>query len=120
MKSISISIMFLGFVLLAAGCKGKEDATPKNQSGADTVAVSIQQIIKGDLTITKSFTATLEGEEQANLTAKLAERITSIRCKVGQTVHAGEVLVTLDKAGPTSQYLQAEAAYKNAAKDRSY
>ena len=117
MKSISMFFISIGVILFLAGCKGKEESAPKGQSGADTVAVTIQQVAKSDMIISKTFTATLEGEEQANVTSKLAERITAIKCKVGQSVNAGEVLVTLDKSGPTSQFLQAEAGYKNAAKD---
>jgi membrane fusion protein (multidrug efflux system) len=111
------TLVLFSLVLIGAGCKGKEQNVSQNVNGVDTIAVTIVPAAKADFIISKSFAASLEGEEQANVTAKLAERITAIKCKVGESVKAGQVLVTLDKSGSTSQYFQTEAALKNAAKD---
>jgi RND family efflux transporter MFP subunit len=63
------------------------------------------------------YTGTIEGEEQANITAKLPERITAIKVKIGDAVSPGQLVAELDKAGASSQYYQAEAALENASRD---
>ncbi len=80
------------------------------------VPVEIAIAHRQKLSVTRQFSGTLEGQEQANIVAKIPERVTSINAQVGQTVKAGQVLVVLDRSGATSQYYQAQAAFKNAEK----
>lgn len=84
---------------------------------SDTVAVKTIQIKPGEIKVVKTYTGTLEGEKQANVVAKISERITGIKVKVGDEVKLGEVILTLDKSGVTSQYYQARAGFLNAEKD---
>jgi len=107
--------------VLVAGC-----ASPKKQqsraeenstaSSANIVPIEVAVVEQKPLSITKTFSGTLEGEEQANIVAKISERITGISVRVGESVRSGQVILTLDKSGTSSQYYQAEAAFRNAQK----
>ncbi len=68
------------------------------------------------MTVTKTYSGTLEGEEQANIVAKISERVTSVNVRVGQVVGPGSIAIGLDKSGVSSQYFQAEANFKNSEK----
>lgn len=110
-------VALIAVMLIAPGCKKKEEIAPKNKSGADTVSVKVVTAARGDINIVKVYSGTIEGEEQANIVPKIPERITSLRVKAGEAVSAGKLIATLDKAGASSQYYQAEAAFQNAARD---
>jgi len=115
-----IKYVVVGFLLLSlTSCSKREEAEPaaKKNSALDVVPVQVTKVEQKEIILTKSFGGTLEGEVQANIVAKLPERIVSIKVKVGEPVKAGQVIILLDKAGATSQYYQAEAAYLNAKKD---
>lgn len=105
--------------LLLAGCSSRRDQ-PGSESpvGASVRSVPVEVAVAATkhLTVTKSYSGTLEGEEQANIVARLPERITAIHARVGEQVRAGQVMVALDKSGTSSQYFQAEANFKNAEK----
>lgn len=106
------------FMVLFIGCGGTKDPKTDNDVDAITngVPVEIAIVERTNLSVTKTYSGTLEGEEQANIVAKLAERITGINIRVGESVSAGMVTLTLDKSGASSQYYQVEAGFKNAAK----
>jgi len=112
-------VVITALLFLTAGCGKKETAETgsKKVSDLDTIAVQTAAAEVKQISLLKTYSGSLEGEEQANIVAKLPERIVAVRVKVGQHVKAGEILVSLDKAGASSQYFQAEAAYKNAEKD---
>lgn len=119
-KSISFfSAALLMVIIFTVGCgeKANENANEKKASVVDTIPVQTVKVEKKDLSISKTFSGTLEGEEQANIVAKIPERIVSIKVKVGDAVSAGQLLIELDKSGASSQYYQAQAGYLNAEKD---
>ena len=114
------SIVMLVIILLltqACGEKPKETNTTDKTKYTDTISVEAQQVGLRELAILKTFSGTLEGEDQANIIAKIPERITEIKIRVGDYVKAGSVLIELDKAGASSQFYQAQAAYLNAQKN---
>ncbi|HPR89090.1 MAG TPA: efflux RND transporter periplasmic adaptor subunit [bacterium] len=125
MKNTSIFkrglILVSAFSVLAliGGCGKVEQqaaAKPAN-SGAEVVPVETARVERQALAVTKSYTGSLEGEAQANIVAKISERITAVYGSVGQSVQKGRTVIALDKSGATSQYFQAEANYKNAEKN---
>ncbi|HEX9974659.1 MAG TPA: efflux RND transporter periplasmic adaptor subunit [bacterium] len=83
----------------------------------NVVPVQIAIASQKNLAVTKTFSGTLEGEEQANIVAKISERITGIHVHVGETVRAGQVIISLDKSGATSQFYQTQANFNNAEKN---
>lgn len=113
-------IIFAAALLLASlagGCgKSKDQNSAQISATSSTIPVEVAAVERQTLSVTKEFTGTLEGEEQANIVAKISERITAIAFQVGDPVKAGEVLVELDKSGATSQFYQAQAGYNNASK----
>ena len=100
-------------------CGNKSNVEAKNpeKNVADTVAVKAILIKPGEIKLAKTYTGNLEGENQANVVSKISERITGIKVNVGDTVRSGDVIITLDKSGVTSQYYQARAGFLNAEKD---
>ncbi len=87
-----------------------------DNTSISAVAVEVAGVERKNLAVTKTFSGSLEGEEQANIVSKLSERVTAIAAHAGAGVHKGQVLIRLDKSGTTSQYYQAEANFNNSAK----
>jgi cobalt-zinc-cadmium efflux system membrane fusion protein len=100
-------------LLLAAGCGGGNQK-PGTELSAQIVPVEGVVAVREHLSVTKTYSGPIEGEEQANIISKLSERVTAIHVRVGQQVVAGAVILVLDKNGVSSQYFQAEAGYRNA------
>ena len=103
---------------LLAGCGShKTDSGQGGTGGAGIVVpVEVAPVHTGALAVTRMYSATLEGQEQANIVPKISERIAGVHVRVGVTVPANTMIVTLDKAGASSQFFQAEASFRNAEK----
>jgi membrane fusion protein (multidrug efflux system) len=82
----------------------------------EKIAVEVSEAVLGNMTVYRDYTGTLEGIEQAVITAKVGETVTGIRIKPGDTVNEGDLLVLMDKFGPSSNFSQAQAYYENAKK----
>lgn len=114
--SVKIFFVCAAFAgMLFSGC-GKPQGEQKQQGVASTTPVEVATVQRQTLLVIKQFSGTLEGEEQANIVAKISERITLINVHVGDAVKAGDVLVELDKSGASSQFYQAQAGFNNAQK----
>ena len=98
------------------GSGNKEQAEATAAKSIRIIPVEVAGVRQTNLSVTKVFSGSLEGEEQANISARLSERVTGVKVHVGEAVPAGHVTVTLDKSGPSSQYIQAEANFRNAEK----
>ena len=70
------------FVLNACGEKASENSQPKTEY-TDTISVEAENVQLRELNLTKTFSGTLEGEEQANIVSKIPERIMKIKVRVG-------------------------------------
>ena len=97
--------------MILGGCGPKKEAVEVEQ---ERVAVETQTADYGSLQVSKVFSGTVTGIEHAELIAKLAETVESIKVREGQEVKKGDLLLTLDKGGPSSQYRQSLALYQNA------
>ncbi len=110
----------MAFVFGAAftGCASKSEPPKADLSSTAGLVVPVQVAVASQtaLSVTRVYSGSLEGEEQANVVSKLAERVTGLKAAVGTRAAAGQVLVMLDKSGASSQYFQAEAGYRNAEK----
>jgi len=111
-----IGLIFSILIFQYCGQKPKENSTDKT-TYTDTVSVEIQTVEVKELIIPKTFSGTLEGEDQANIIAKIPERIVKINLKVGDFAETGVVMFELDKGGASSQFYQAQAAFLNAQKN---
>jgi RND family efflux transporter MFP subunit len=111
--------LFTTMYLSLGGC-GADKKNPREKvtaTEADTIPIRVAIAEKKDLVVSKTYSGTLEGVEQANIVAKISERVVGITKHVGDAVRAGETIVALDKSGPSSQYYQAEANFHNAEKN---
>ena len=117
-KTISSLIAISLIPIIIVGCQGKteEKVESKNILELDTVAVNAVKVEYRDITLSKTYTGSLEGEEQAYVVAKISERIIDIKVRVGDYAEKGRLVVELDKVGAASYY-QAEAGYLNSKKD---
>ena len=109
-------LIISAFVLNACGEKAPENNQPKTEY-TDTISVEAENVQLRELNLSKTFSGTLEGEEQANIVSKIPERIVGIKVRVDQYVQAGTVLFELDKGGASSQFYQSQAVFLNAQKD---
>ncbi len=115
------SVLLVLAPLFIFGCgsakKQQSRAADEAASGSvNVVPIEVAAVEQRPFSVTKTYSGTLEGEEQANIVAKIPERITGIKAHVGEAVRSGQVILTLDKSGTSSQYYQASAAFKNAEK----
>lgn len=111
------AIIIAAFLLQSCGEKKQELNTIDKTSYVDTVSVETEIAGLRELNINKTFSGTLEGEEQANVVSKIPERIMEIKIKVGDYVSKGKLLFVLDKGGASSQFYQSQAVYLNAEKN---
>jgi RND family efflux transporter MFP subunit len=122
MRTLLIQPVIVGVAALTlsllSGCGSGKKEGPENKNSAISHVVPVQVAVAGQksLTVTKTYSGSLEGEEQANIVAKISERVTGINVHVGQVIEARQVVLSLDKSGASSQYYQAEASYKNSEK----
>lgn len=61
-----------------------------------------------------SFVGTVRAVDEAQIQSEVQGRVTSVRVKAGDTVSAGAVLATLEKATQEATLLQAQGAYETA------
>jgi membrane fusion protein (multidrug efflux system) len=104
----------MSFGLLAlAGCESEDEAT------AAEPVLSIKAVVvkAADREVVTTYTGSLEGERQAVLYAKLAESVDSVWVDEGTEVKANQVILSLDRSGPTTRYAETEATYLNAEKN---
>ncbi|HEY5132446.1 MAG TPA: efflux RND transporter periplasmic adaptor subunit [Candidatus Krumholzibacteriaceae bacterium] len=98
------------------GCGAKHKSVDPGAASTHTVAVEAAVAEMKSLSVTRSYSGSLEGEEQAHIVARLSERVTGTGAQVGESVRAGQIIISLDKNGASSQYYQAEANFTNAGK----
>ncbi len=114
MKRKLICLVLVALVAtLPLSCSKKEDI----KTALPTVPVRTMTVAPGSMEVSREFTGGLEGVEQADIYIRLSEAVTALPFKVGDHVQAGQVLITLDRGGASSQYIQAKAMFENAEKN---
>lgn len=108
------TVIALLLIIIVVGCGGNEKTATKEER-----AISVKGMVtmQSSAELTKKFTGTLEGVKQAVITAKIAEAVEKVNYKEGDKISANAVLMSLDKTGPTSNYVQAYSVFKNAEKN---
>lgn len=94
-------------------CRGQE----KSSATARVVAVKAMVVKASDREMTYTYTGSLEGEKQAILYSKLSESVDDVLVREGQQVAADQVLISLDKTGPSTGYSSARSVFLNAEKN---
>jgi RND family efflux transporter MFP subunit len=109
------SLATFAILILMAGCSGnKENAQDQQKS---VISVKGEQVFPVSKELTKTYTGNLEGEKQADITAKISESVTKIHCSEGDFVASNDVIISLDRSGPTSSYMQSYSVYQTAEKN---
>lgn len=103
----------LVLLLLLTSCNRNNEMVQRER----VVSVGVAVVTSSDQEIRTTFTGTLEGERQAVLYAKLAEAVEEVHVAEGDRVQADQVLISLDRHGPTSGYDQALSRYRNSEKN---
>ncbi len=106
--------MAVAVTAVMASCNGGQQQA---EAERPAVPVRVQVIVPFNENLTKTYTGVLEGQNQAVMYAKVAEAVDSVLVREGDRVSAGQVLVKLDREGPTSNLRQAESVYRNAEKN---
>ncbi len=89
---------------------------PSVEKEPDRTAVQAGVLGLSDAEVVKTYTGTLEGEQQAVLYARVAEAVEAVHVSEGDRVSTGEILVSLDRSGTSSRYQEALSLYRNAEK----
>lgn len=111
---ISPFSMILLMTIFLVSCN-KNNANNKNEK-TQAISVKVEIVKPQNVQVTSSYTGSLEGEQQAVIYAKIAEAVEKINIHEGQNVKANEVIMTLNKTGPSSRFQQAKALYENSQK----
>jgi len=101
-------------ILMLQAC-GNEDA-PQIQEQVAT-SVQVETVSLSDQQITRTYTGSLEGERQADIYAKIGESVEKVHVREGQKVRQGQILISLDRTGPSSMYRTTESVFLNAEKN---
>lgn len=112
------ALVSLVIVSLLTGCGSHEQEAGQAVDLRAKIAVPVDIAVAGTgaLSVERTYSASLEGQEQANIVPKISERVAKVHVQVGATVPAERLIVSLDKSGASSQFYQAEAAFRNAEK----
>jgi len=113
-QKLSVTAGLLAGLLLIS-CGGDDSAVPE----ALEQVVSIRGMVVNPTArqLERVFTGTLEGERQAVIRAKISEAVEKLYVREGEVVQANDVIVGLDKNGPSSNYVQSRSVYLNAEKN---
>lgn len=113
-RSMKYLIMLLGTMVVVWACSGQQTA---DVAGEKVVSIKGEYLRSSSQVLTREFTGTIEGEQQAVIRSKINEAVEKIRAAVGKDVVAESVIMTLDKNGPSSNFIQAQSLYQNAEKN---
>ena len=115
MKKIYILILSLalaGFILNS--CEKAEES--ETTAPEKVLAVKATVIKPTGIEITNSYTGSVEGAKQAVIYSKIAEAVDKVNISEGAVVSSNQVLIELDKTGPSSSLIQAQSLFANAEK----
>ncbi|HBW35091.1 MAG: RND transporter [Peptococcaceae bacterium BRH_c23] len=113
-KGITSKIMILFVVLtglsIAAGCSADKPATAVEEK---YIPVEVEVAGKKTLINTAVLSGKVSSDTDVSVVPKVPGKVQSVNVKVGDTVHEGEVLFTLDTTDMSNTYQLAEARYQN-------
>jgi HlyD family secretion protein len=107
-----IVLVALGAVAATRGRKPKKPAAAPVQAAG--VPVAVTEVTAGSMSESVPVTGTLKALGEADIRPQLAARVQEVQVREGDTVAAGQVLVTLDQTDANAQLVQAQAALSTA------
>jgi membrane fusion protein (multidrug efflux system) len=97
--------------LMMASCGKKQEAAVVEEKA---VPVTVASASRSNISISRTYTGTLEGWKQAKIYASIPEAVIELPVREGSFVQAGQAVIILDKEGRASQLRQAQAIYDEA------
>ena len=96
-------------VVLLAGCKGKEQNTDER-----IISVNVKVIEEETFGEKRTYVGTIEASEAITLSFEAGGNVKDVFVKVGDNVHAGQLLARLDKTSAQSSYDAAKSTLEQA------
>ncbi len=97
----SAAVLLAGFLIVSCG-KGEKQPTQMAADAEDELPiVDIDVVQAEDVAQTKQYTANVEAFNSNNISPATMNRIKTINVEVGDHVHRGQVLATLDQSAAT-------------------
>jgi RND family efflux transporter MFP subunit len=81
------------------------------------VPVDVQTVVRSGIRVWKEYAGEVEGVIQTELSSDFPERVLRLPNREGDLVQKGGTVIELEEDSPTSQYMQAVAAYENAKRE---
>lgn len=99
MNRLTLAALLCGTIVLASCSKSDKEADTAATAAAEELPIVRTDVVRAeDVAQLKSYTATIEAENLNNIAPATPNRIKSIAVEVGDRVHRGQRLVTLDSS----------------------
>ncbi len=106
----AVVISLLSLMVALGGCAGSSRKDQNNSKGEKKgIPVEVSPAALGTMTETVTVTGTIKAARETGISAQIAGRVLEVRVREGDSVAAGQVLITLDPAEAQSQARQAQA-----------
>lgn len=106
-------IVLIGTALLAA-CGHKEDLAKKAAAPAPAVSVQVAKVATAEWPTSREVVGTVRARNTASVSARIMAYVREVRVSQGDTVRAGQVLITLDSKDLDTARRQAMEAQREA------
>jgi HlyD family secretion protein len=108
--ALAVVIVLVALGALAATRARKPKKPPAAAAQSVGVPVAVARVTAGSMSESVPVTGSLRALREADIRPQLAARVQDVQVQEGDTVAAGQVLVTLDRTDAAAQLLQAQAA----------
>ncbi|MGS0745770.1 efflux RND transporter periplasmic adaptor subunit [Syntrophomonas erecta subsp. sporosyntropha] len=108
-RILSILVVLLISSLIVGGCGKKEPVAEEAE-----LTVKVAQAENRPIAKSSTYTGTVRGVNEAQVTAQIPGRVTQIYVKPGEWVQSGQLLVTLDSKSLDTALKQAQASLAGA------
>lgn len=104
-KGRYLAVVFLLAAFLGVnGCSQSQQTVKESEITVNMAAAKVQDVVKN-----VNYTGIVRGQNEVDLVPKVAARVTGILAQPGDTVKAGQTLITLDNTDFIASVKQAEA-----------
>jgi RND family efflux transporter MFP subunit len=119
---LALFVVFVGAVALRIATRGSVEPPPTIEEvrAARGAPVDVAMVAPQDLEVWLLTSARVRGANQVTVTSRIPSKVGILRCRPGQEVRKGDVLVRLDRDSPAmgyQQYDQARSVYENARRE---
>ncbi len=110
-----VTILFAAFFIFFGCSRGEKEETVRisDIQKEQGVPVEVEEVARRKLIISKTYSGTLRGKEEAMVSAPIGGNIENILVRIGEYVKKDQVIAQYREDAAASQYRQAKAAYDN-------